>query len=76
LTRPVYRCYLSLANFSRMLKKGINSYLPDSAIGYLLGFTSSDTDFAAMQQHLAPLASAVIGIDVITPQYSGQLTSS
>lgn len=76
LTRPVYRCYLSLANFSRMLKKGINSYLPDSAIGYLLGFTSSDTDFAAMQQHLAPLASTVIGIDVITPQYSGQLTSS
>ncbi|WP_417760661.1 exodeoxyribonuclease V subunit beta [Shewanella sp.] len=76
LTRPVYRCYLSLANFSRVLKKGITSHLPESAIGYLLGFSSSDVDFAAMQQQLAPLASKIISLETITPQYSGNLTDS
>ncbi|WP_037442981.1 exodeoxyribonuclease V subunit beta [Shewanella mangrovi] len=76
LTRPVYRCYLSLANYSRKLKAGIKSYLPDTAIGYLLGFDSADLDFAAIQQHLSGLASEAISVANIVPlQRSGSLAN-
>ncbi|MCL1039175.1 exodeoxyribonuclease V subunit beta [Shewanella submarina] len=50
LTRPVYRCYLSVANHCRMNKSGINSFLKDTAIGYLLGITDKSCDAQAMEQ--------------------------
>ncbi|MFQ6372428.1 exodeoxyribonuclease V subunit beta [Shewanella sp. YIC-542] len=77
LTRPVYRCYLSITNHSRMLKNGIKSNLPQTAIGYLLGFTDSATDFAKLQQQLLPLQSDAISVSVISAgQYGGTLTAT
>ncbi|MGL4474444.1 MAG: exodeoxyribonuclease V subunit beta [Shewanella sp.] len=43
LTRPVYRCYLYVANHCRISKKGdVTSFLKDTAIGYLLGIRAKD----------------------------------
>ncbi|MCF1426673.1 MAG: exodeoxyribonuclease V subunit beta [Shewanella sp.] len=50
LTRPVYRCYLSIANHCRMNKSGINSYLHETAIGYLLGINDKSCYFADLLQ--------------------------
>lgn len=76
LTRPIYRCYLSIANHSTMLKNGIKSHLPQTAIGYLLGFTDSSIDFTQLQQQLLPLQSEAISVAVIAAaKYSGVLTS-
>ncbi|GIU53480.1 exodeoxyribonuclease V subunit beta [Shewanella sp. KT0246] len=49
LTRPVYVCYLYIANHSRMLKAGISSQLFETAIGYLLGITSKECDFEQLK---------------------------
>ncbi|MCC4831508.1 exodeoxyribonuclease V subunit beta [Shewanella sp. 10N.7] len=49
LTRPVYVCYLYIANHSRMLKAGISSQLFETAIGYLLGITTKECDFEQLK---------------------------
>ncbi len=48
LTRPVYLCYLYVANHSRMLKAGLKSQLHETAIGYLLGIADDDCDFSRL----------------------------
>ncbi|PIX73247.1 3'-5' exonuclease, partial [Shewanella sp. CG_4_10_14_3_um_filter_42_91] len=56
LTRPVYVCYLYIANQSRQLKAGISSQLPETGIGYLLGITDKKTDFALIQAKVNAIA--------------------
>ncbi|QSX35322.1 exodeoxyribonuclease V subunit beta [Shewanella avicenniae] len=77
LTRPVYRCYLSVANYSRKLKAGIKSYLPNTAIGYLLGLDNEDLSFAELATHINQLSSAAISVTSIVPQgVSGSLQAN
>ena len=59
LTRPVYLCYLYIANHSRMLKAGIKSQLHETAIGYLLGITDADCDFARLHSAAQALLNGV-----------------
>ena len=59
LTRPVYLCYLYIANHSRMLKAGIKSQLHETAIGYLLGITDADCDFARLHNAAQALLNGV-----------------
>ncbi|MDI5831297.1 exodeoxyribonuclease V subunit beta [Shewanella xiamenensis] len=59
LTRPVYLCYLYIANHSRMLKAGIKSQLHETAIGYLLGITDADCDFARLHNAAQALLNSV-----------------
>lgn len=50
MTRPVYQCYLYVANHSRFTKKaGITSQLHETAMGYLLGIENKDCDFSRIQ---------------------------
>jgi exodeoxyribonuclease V beta subunit len=56
LTRPVYVCYLYIANQSRQLKAGISSQLHETGIGYLLGITDKKTDFALIQARVNAIA--------------------
>ncbi|QHS12962.1 UvrD-helicase domain-containing protein [Shewanella sp. Arc9-LZ] len=56
LTRPVYVCYLYIANQSRQLKAGISSQLHETGIGYLLGITDKKTDFALIQAKVNAIA--------------------
>ncbi|WP_299495298.1 exodeoxyribonuclease V subunit beta [uncultured Shewanella sp.] len=50
LTRPVYRCYLSIANQSKFTKKeGIKSQLHETAIGYLLGIKDKNCEFVDLK---------------------------
>ncbi|MBV7315079.1 exodeoxyribonuclease V subunit beta [Shewanella sp. NIFS-20-20] len=64
LTRPVYRCYLYIANHCRISKKGdITSFLKDTAIGYLLGIIGKDTaaaDIEAAVKHLVVNSNAAV----------------
>ena len=61
LTRPVYRCYLGVANHSRFTKRsGLASQLHETAIGYLLGIDSKECDFSRIQEATANLACASI----------------
>ncbi|QYJ80359.1 exodeoxyribonuclease V subunit beta [Shewanella acanthi] len=63
LTRPVYVCYLYIANHSRQLKDGIKSFIHETAIGYLLGIDDKDCDFS----RLANAAQSLInGVDAIS----------
>ncbi|MBR9729236.1 exodeoxyribonuclease V subunit beta [Shewanella intestini] len=58
LTRPVYRCYMGIANQSRQLKAGISSQLYQTGIGYLLGITDKSCtieDIVNRTQALAQL---------------------
>lgn len=59
LTRPVYLCYLYIANHSRMLKAGLKSQLNETAIGYLLGVTDADCDFARLHSAAQALLNGV-----------------
>lgn len=59
LTRPVYLCYLYIANHSRMLKAGLKSQLHETAIGYLLGVTDADCDFARLHSAAQALLNGV-----------------
>lgn len=59
LTRPVYLCYLYIANHSRMLKAGIKSQLHETAIGYLLGITDANCDFARLHNAAQALLNGV-----------------
>ncbi|MEL4407884.1 exodeoxyribonuclease V subunit beta [Shewanella algae] len=65
LTRPVYRCYLGLANHCRMNKTGINSFLKDTAIGYLLGIEDKDCDGDRLQSAAASLVCEAISLTEI-----------
>ncbi|MCL1078232.1 exodeoxyribonuclease V subunit beta [Parashewanella spongiae] len=66
LTRPVYRCYLAIANHSRFTKKsGLSSQLFETAIGYLLGVDSKDCDFDKLQEQALSLQSEAINISTI-----------
>ena len=56
LTRPVYLCYLYIANQSRILKAGISSQLHETGIGYLLGITDKNTDFNLIQTKVKHIA--------------------
>ncbi|WP_434925877.1 UvrD-helicase domain-containing protein [Shewanella sp. HL-SH2] len=56
LTRPIYACYLYIANQSRQLKAGISSQLHETGIGYLLGITNKDCDGEQMAAKVAQLA--------------------
>lgn len=63
LTRPVFLCYLYIANHSRQLKNGLKSQLHETAIGYLLGIDDQDCDFARICQQAQKLAE---GVDAIS----------
>lgn len=65
LTRPIYRCYLSIANHSKMNKSGINSYLYSTAIGYLLGIDTKGCDFTDLYQAVTTLCSNAITMNII-----------
>ncbi|MFB2685014.1 exodeoxyribonuclease V subunit beta [Shewanella mangrovisoli] len=67
LTRPVYLCYLYIANHSRMLKAGLKSQLHETAIGYLLGITDTDCDFSRLQHAAKAL---VAGLESSQPAIS------
>ncbi|AZG72796.1 UvrD-helicase domain-containing protein [Shewanella livingstonensis] len=56
LTRPVYVCYLYIANQSRQLKAGISSQLHETGIGYLLGITDKKADFNLIQAKVNAIA--------------------
>ncbi|MGL6122823.1 MAG: 3'-5' exonuclease, partial [Shewanella sp.] len=64
LTRPVYLCYLSIANHSRKLKNGLKSQLHETAIGYLLGIGDSECDFARICHAAQQLAQNVEAISL------------
>ncbi|MCU7995243.1 exodeoxyribonuclease V subunit beta [Shewanella glacialipiscicola] len=63
LTRPVYLCYLYIANHSRQLKNGLKSQLHETAIGYLLNIGDSECDFARICNAAQQLAQ---GVDAIS----------
>lgn len=67
LTRPVYLCYLYIANHSRMLKAGLKSQLHETAIGYLLGIADTDCDFSRLQHAAKAL---VAGLEASQPAIS------
>ncbi|MGB0894849.1 MAG: exodeoxyribonuclease V subunit beta [Parashewanella sp.] len=61
LTRPVYRCYLGIANHSRFTKKsGLTSQLHETAIGYLLGIRDKQCDFTLIEQQANTLTNEAI----------------
>lgn len=66
LTRPVYVCYLYIANHSRMLKAGVSSHLYETAIGYLLGITTKDCDFELLSQHAQAIKTSAPVPDAIS----------
>lgn len=78
LTRPVYLCYLYIANHSRQLKNGLKSQLHETAIGYLLGITDADCDFNRISQAAQNLAQGIdaISIDKIPEETSLQTLPS
>jgi len=56
LTRPVYVCYLYIANQSRQLKAGISSQLHETGIGYLLGISDKQADFTSIHTKVQAIA--------------------
>lgn len=65
LTRPVYLCYLYVANHSRYTKSaGLKSQLHETAIGYLLGINQSECDFTRLSQQANTLAAGIEAISV------------
>ncbi|RLV58988.1 exodeoxyribonuclease V subunit beta [Parashewanella curva] len=68
LTRPVYRCYLSIANHCKVTKsKGQTSQLCETAIGYLLNITEANTDITLIEQQANKLKSDAISVTTIDP---------
>lgn len=66
LTRPVYRCYLSIANQSRFTKKeGLKSQLHETAIGYLLGFKDTKCEFVDLKFAVESLTCDAISVHEI-----------
>lgn len=62
LTRPVYLCYLYVANQCRVLKSGISSQLHETGIGYLLGAKDKQVDCNFIQAKL----DAIVDSDAIS----------
>lgn len=56
LTRPIYVCYLYIANQSRKLKAGISSQLHETGIGYLLGIVDKHTEFNLIKAQVDKIA--------------------
>ncbi|QQX82221.1 exodeoxyribonuclease V subunit beta [Shewanella sp. KX20019] len=57
LTRPVLKCYLYIANHSRLTKsKGMTSQLNETAIGYLLGIEGKTCEYSELQSKALLLA--------------------
>ncbi|PKG58884.1 exodeoxyribonuclease V subunit beta [Shewanella sp. GutDb-MelDb] len=57
LTRPVLKCYLYIANHSRLTKsKGMTSQLNETAIGYLLGIEDKICEYSELQSKAQLLA--------------------
>ena len=68
LTRPIYRCYLGVANHSRFTKRsGLSSQLHETAIGYLLGIDSKDCYFDRIQAAASNLSNSAISSAEINP---------
>ncbi|MCL1126403.1 exodeoxyribonuclease V subunit beta [Shewanella surugensis] len=66
LTRPIYRCYLSIANQSRFTKKdGLKSQLHETAIGYLLGIKDAKCEYQDVKFAAEQLACDAITINEI-----------
>jgi len=73
MTRPVYQCYLYIANHSRFTKKaGITSQLHETGIGYLLGIEDKACEFSLIETAAKRLVSEAISVcemaDDILPQ--------
>lgn len=69
LTRPVYLCYLSVANHSRQLKNGLKSQLHETAIGYLLGIDDDNCDFSRLCQAVQHVTEGVNALNfAIVPE--------
>ncbi|WP_064792110.1 exodeoxyribonuclease V subunit beta [Shewanella woodyi] len=63
MTRPVYQCYLYVANHSRFTKKaGITSQLHETGIGYLLGIEDKACEFSLIQSQAQKLMSQAISV--------------
>lgn len=70
LTRPVYLCYLSIANHSRQLKNGLKSQLHETAIGYLLGIDDDNCDFSRLCQAVQHLTQDLDAINfTLVPEH-------
>ncbi|PIW60563.1 exodeoxyribonuclease V subunit beta [Shewanella sp. CG12_big_fil_rev_8_21_14_0_65_47_15] len=70
LTRPVYLCYLSVANHSRQLKNGLKSQLHETAIGYLLGIDDDNCDFSRLCQAVQHLTQDLDAINfTLVPEH-------
>ncbi|AQS36401.1 DNA helicase/exodeoxyribonuclease V, beta subunit [Shewanella psychrophila] len=73
MTRPVYQCYLYIANHSRFTKKaGITSQLHETGIGYLLGIEDKACDFSRIQTQAQSLMSDAISVSDIQDDISTQ----
>ncbi|WP_133407223.1 exodeoxyribonuclease V subunit beta [Parashewanella tropica] len=73
LTRPVYRCYLSIANHSKVTKsKGLTSQLCETAIGYLLNITEANSDIDLIEQHATSLVGDAVSVTRIDPSNINQ----
>lgn len=67
LTRPIYVCYLYIANQSRKLKAGISSQLHETGIGYLLGIADKHTEFSLIKAQVDKIATIdAISVSQIT----------
>jgi len=63
MTRPVYQCYLYIANHSRFTKKaGITSQLHETGIGYLLGIEDKACEFSLIETCAKRLMSEAISV--------------
>lgn len=73
ITRPVYQCYLYIANHSRFTKKaGITSQLHETGIGYLLGIEDKACDFSRIQAQAQALSCDAISVSEVQDDVSTQ----
>ncbi|WP_152829911.1 exodeoxyribonuclease V subunit beta [Shewanella sp. YLB-07] len=73
ITRPVYQCYLYIANHSRFTKKaGITSQLHETGIGYLLGIEDKACDFSRIQTQAQALICDAISVSEVEADVSTQ----
>ena len=73
ITRPVYQCYLYIANHSRFTKKaGITSQLHETGIGYLLGIEDKACDFSRIQTQAQALICDAISVSEVQADVSTQ----
>ncbi|MCL1048130.1 exodeoxyribonuclease V subunit beta [Shewanella abyssi] len=78
LTRPVLKCYLYIANHSRLTKsKGMTSQLNETAIGYLLGIEEKICEYSELKSKALLLAQSdlsAISLTELTPAGSTALS--